>query len=172
MDVLWKEVLRSQFGASMDMLGFAINDCPEELWQAKLWDDPNAPPGFSDFWYVAYHTLFWLDLYLSGAAEGFNPPASFDLNELVPEGVLPGRVFRKAELLAYLDHCRQEWAGILDGFTDKKAHQDCEFPWSKGKISFAELLLDNMRHVQEHGAQLRMFLGQQRSVNARWVSRT
>ena len=31
MDVLWKEVLRSQFGASMDMLGFAINDCPEEL---------------------------------------------------------------------------------------------------------------------------------------------
>jgi len=31
-----------------------------------------------------------------------------------------------------------------------------QFPW--GELCFAELLIDNMRHVQEHGAQLRMFL--------------
>jgi hypothetical protein len=172
MDILWKTALKSQFIASIEMLGKAIQACPEELWHAKLWDDPNAPPGFSDFWYVAYHTLFWLDLYLSGAAEGFNPPPPFDLNELEPERVLPSRVFRKDELLAYLDHCRQECAGILDDFSDEKAHQDCEFPWSKGKISYAELLLDNMRHVQEHGSQLCMFLGQRITFNPGWVGRT
>jgi hypothetical protein len=172
MDELLKKMLKSQFIASIEMLSEAIRACPEELWQAKLWDNLSAPPGFSDFWYVAYHTLFWLDLYLSGAAEGFTPPASFDLNELEPQGVLPEKVFSKDELLAYLDHCRLECSRILDAFTDEKAHQDCEFPWSKGKISYAELLLDNMRHVQEHGAQLHMYLGQQKGINSRWMSRT
>jgi len=32
-------------------------------------------------------------------------------------------------------------------------------------------MLYNLRHVQEHGAQLRMFLGQQAGKSARWVSR-
>ncbi|NJD60560.1 MAG: DinB family protein, partial [Anaerolineae bacterium] len=108
MDELWKKVLKSQFIASIEMLSEAISACPDELWQAKLWDDLTAPPGFSDFWYVTYHALFWLDLYLSGTAEGFTPPAPFDLNELEPQGVLPEKVFTKDELLAYLDHCRLE----------------------------------------------------------------
>jgi hypothetical protein len=46
----------------------------------------------------------------------------------------------------------------------------CDFPWMQGRISFAELFLDNMRHVQEYGAQLNMFLGQQAGVSARWVT--
>lgn len=33
----------------------------------------------------------------------------------------------------------------------------CQFPW--GELPFAELQLYNLRHVQEHGAQQRMFLG-------------
>jgi len=38
-------------------------------------------------------------------------------------------------------------------------------------MSFAELLLYNMRHVQEHAAQLNLFLGQERGSAARWVAR-
>ena len=45
----------------------------------------------------------------------------------------------------------------------------CRFPW--GELPFAELLLYNLRHVQEHAAQLRMFLGQQAGKSAKWVSR-
>jgi hypothetical protein len=37
-------------------------------------------------------------------------------------------------------------------------------------LPFAELQLYNLRHVQEHGTQLRMFLGQQAEKDARWVS--
>ncbi len=39
-------------------------------------------------------------------------------------------------------------------------------------MSFLELLLYNMRHVQEHAAQLNMFLGQNAiDVASDWVSR-
>ena len=37
-------------------------------------------PAAAEFWYVVYHALFWLDLYLSGAVEGFAPPAPFTLD--------------------------------------------------------------------------------------------
>ena len=30
----------------------------------------------AEFWYVIYHALFWLDLYLEGSAEGFAPSTS------------------------------------------------------------------------------------------------
>jgi hypothetical protein len=54
--------------------------------------------------------------------------------------------------------------------TDEKAHRLCLFPWKKTGLSYAELLVDNMRHVQEHGAQLNMFLGQQAGVSTRWLA--
>ena len=92
MDVIWKEALWSQFGATIDMLGNALRACPDELWTAHMWHDPAMQPEFSDFWYIAYHTLFWMDLYLSGTDEGFIPPEPFDLNELDPRGLLPDRL--------------------------------------------------------------------------------
>ncbi len=170
MDKFWNDVLWSQFGATIDMLGEAMQACPDELWTSPLWNDPNVGTKFSRFWYVAYHTLFWLDLYLSGSVDGFTPPAPFDLNELDSEGLLPGKVFNKAELQAYLDHCRGKCREIIEKLTDEKAHRLCYFTWRPDGLSFAELLVDNLRHVQEHGAQLSMFLGQQRSVSTHWLN--
>jgi hypothetical protein len=59
-------------------------------------------------WYLAYHALFWLDLYLSGSEEGFTPPAPFTLDELDPAGLVPERPHTKDELHAYLEHGRRE----------------------------------------------------------------
>lgn len=171
MDNLWNEVLLSQFTAALNMLEKSIAACPDELWKADLWNDPNAPPGFAEFWYVAYHALFWTDLYLSGKEEGFSPPEPFDLNELDPNGVLPAKRPSRGDLLAYLEHCRRKCQETILSLDDEKTHQPCEFPWSKGKITFAELLLDNVRHVQEHGAQLSMFLGQHTDLSSRWIGR-
>jgi hypothetical protein len=60
-------------------------------------DEPDqwVAKGFSTYWYLCYHTLFWLDLYLTGAEEGFTPPAPFNLvemeaNETLPIIVYPG----------------------------------------------------------------------------------
>jgi hypothetical protein len=135
-----------------------------------MWNDPAMPPEFSDFWYVAYHTLFWLDLYLSGGVEGFVPPVPYNIDELDPRGVLPERIYSRDELLNYLNHCHKKCQVTIERLTDDKAHQVCHITWAKDGISFAELLVDNMRHVQEHGAQLNMLLGQRAGISTGWVS--
>ena len=89
MDSTWKEIIWQQFGAAIDMLENAMLACPEELWNVRS-EQP-------EFWYVAYHALFWLDLYLSDSAEGFVPPLPFTLSELDPTGLQPERVYTKNE---------------------------------------------------------------------------
>jgi hypothetical protein len=169
METIWKTILWRQFGAAIDMLGNALRDCPDELWGESLWEDRTMPPGFSAFWYLAYHTLFWLDLYLSGSVEGFAPPAPFTLDELDPAGLLPERVFTRVELQSYLAHNRLKCQATVEALTDEKSRQLCRFGW--GEVPFAELLLYNMRHVQEHAAQLNVFLGQKTGSAAGWVAK-
>ena len=167
MDTTWKTSLWQQFGAAMDMLGNVVAACPDALWRVRLWDDVELP-GAAEFWYIVYHTLFWLDLYLTGTVEGFAPPAPFTLDELDPAGLLPDRVYTRDELQAYLEHNRRKCRATIEALTDEQADRRCHFPW--GEISFAGLLLDNMRHVQEHTAQLNLILGQKTGWSPRWVA--
>lgn len=169
MDSAWKTALMRQFLASIDMLENALRTCPDDLWDVQLWNDPDSPQGFSEFWYVAYHSLFWLDLYLSGSVEGFTPPPPFTLDELDPAGLLPERQYHKDELLSYLAHCRGKCQTVMVNLTDDLAQRRCKFTW--GELSFVELLLDNMRHVQEHAAQLNLVLGQKAGQTSRWISK-
>lgn len=171
MTIIDNQMLWRQFGAAIDMLGDALRDCPDELWEKQLWEDqPDqwVAAGFSKFWYLGYHTLFWLDLYLTGAEEGFAPPAPFDLVEMNAGEVLP-RVYTREELLGYLQYCSRRCRETISGLSIEQAHRLCSFAW--GEVSFAELQLYNLRHVQEHGAHLRMFLGQQADKSAQWRSR-
>ncbi len=170
MDALWTTSVWRQFGAAIDMLENALRACPDELWGASLWKNPAHRPGFAEFWYIAYHCLFFLDLYLSGTAEGFAPPPPYNLDELDPAGLLPERQYTREELCSYLEHSRQKCQRVLGSLTDEQAGRICPFPWAK--LSFAELLLDNMRHVQEHAAQLHLFLGQEINSSPRWVAQT
>jgi hypothetical protein len=168
-DAYWRQVIWSQFGAAIDMLENAMLACPEESWTERILSDRSPQPELSQFWYVAYHTLFWLDLYLAGSVENFAPPPPFALEELDPAGLLPERPYAKHELKAYLEHCRSKCRATLDTLTDEKARQRCQFSWLE--ISFAELLLYNMRHVQEHAAQLNLILGQKIGSAPGWVGK-
>jgi hypothetical protein len=169
MDENWSTSLWQQFGAAIDMLDNAVGACPDALWRVRLWDDAELP-GSAEFWYIAYHTLFWLDLYLSGAVEGFAPPVPFNLDELDPAGLLPERRYTRDEMQAYLEHDRRKCRATIEALTDERAACLCTFRW--GEVSFAGLLLDNMRHVQEHAAQLNMILGQKTGWSPRWVAQT
>lgn len=161
MTIIDRDMLWRQFSVAINSLGDALRNCPAELWETRLWEDEPGQwvaPGFATFWYQGYHTLFWLDLYLTGAEEGFLPPAPFDLVEMQAGETLP-RVYTREELLSYLAICRQRCQATIDGLTPEAAYRLCKFPW--GEVPFAELLLYTMRHVQEHAGQLHMFLGQQ-----------
>jgi hypothetical protein len=162
MDDSWKEVLWRQFGAAIDMLENAALACPDELW-----GDRSRQP---EFWYIVYHTLFFLDLYLSGSLEGFSPPPPYNLDELDPAGILPERVYMKEELQSYLEHGRRKCRATIDALTCERARARSVFPW--GEMSFAELMLDNMRHVQHHAAQLNLILRQTLDSAPLWVAAT
>lgn len=161
MTIIDNEMLWRQFRVPIDALGEVLRDCPEELWETRLWEDqPDqwVASGFSAFWYLCYHTLFWLDLYLTGAEEGFAPPAPFDLVEMEANESLP-RTYTREELLGYLAYCRRKCEETIRTLSTEQAYRLCRFSW--GELPFGELLLYNLRHVQEHAAQLSMFLGEQ-----------
>lgn len=158
----WRKIIWSQFGAAIDMLENAINVCPETLW----FDRSRQP----EFWYLAFHTLFWLDFYLSDSAQEFTPPPPFTLTELDPSGILPERPYDKKELKIYLAHGRQKCRKVLETLTDQKASRR----WVFDTIDFSigELLLYNMRHVQHHAAQLNLILREVTHSAPRWVRQT
>jgi hypothetical protein len=180
METTWNTALWRQFGAAIDMLENALVTCPDALWTQRLWRDPpnhplppGFPPQFAEFWYLAYHTLFWLDLYLSGCREEeFAPPPPFTWVELDLAPPLE-RPYTKEELHAYLAATRRKAQATLVALTDERARQAVEYPWAQGQtVSFLELQLYNMRHVQEHAAQLNLFLGQRAMpAAADWVPR-
>lgn len=162
MDTWLKSIIWQQFGASIDILDDAISLCPAQLWTAVLWKDPDDV-AYGQFWFVAYHTLFWLDLYLTGSSDGFTPPAPFI------RGALPEQPYTKDQIRAYLDQCRKKCQSTIEALTDKKAHQRCKFDWVE--VSFLELQLYNLRHVQEHAAQLNLLLGQHDVSGVDWVTK-
>jgi hypothetical protein len=160
-DTTWKSVLWQQFGAAIDMLENAMRACPDELWS-----DRSQRP---EFWYLVYHTLFFLDYYLSESVEEFAPPPPFNLDELDPAGLLPERPYTKDELQAYLDHDRRKCRDTIEALTDERARRIHTFPWDE--MSLAELLLYNLRHVQHHAAQLNLILRQKIDSTPGWVAR-
>jgi hypothetical protein len=162
MDTKLKTLIWEQFGASIDMLENAMRTCPD-----ALWGDRSERP---EFWYVAFHTLFFLDLYLSDSDAGFTPPPPFTLDEMDERGILPFRVYTKEELLRYLAHGREKCRTTIAAMTEEKAHRRCGFDWLD--ISVAGMLLYNMRHIQHHAGQLNLILRQQVDSAPRWVRKT
>jgi len=161
MESLLREITWGQFGAAIDTLERAVNACPE-----GLWGDRSKQP---EYWYTVYHTLFWLDYHLSETETGFTPPEPFGLEEMDPAGLLPPRVYTKAEMLAYLGHGRRKCRARIAGLTAEGARRHCGF--ERRDMSVAELLLYNMRHVQHHAAQLYLILRRETDSTPGWVGR-
>jgi hypothetical protein len=160
---IWKTIIWQQFGASIDMLENAIGACPDELW-----NDRSKQP---EFWYIVFHTLFWLDMYLSNSVEEFALalPEPFTLSEMDPAGLLPERIFTKAELQTYLRYGRKKCRAVVSELTDENAFQMRKFGSIEGSV--LELLLYNMRHVQHHAAQLNLILRQTIDSAPEWVAK-
>lgn len=167
LNIPWQAIIWRQYGAALDMLGDAIAACPDELWRGRMYDETRARPEYAEVWYRAYHALFWVDLYLFGAEEEFLPPAPFELIEMA-EDDLPERVYTKEELLTYWAYCRNKCRETILALSDEDGQRLCAFAW--GTVPFAELQLYSLRHVQEHAAQLSLFISQNGYPASDWVS--
>lgn len=157
MEESFKIVLWQQAGATIDMLENAIRMCPD-----SIWDDE------SQFWYNAYHCIFYLDYYSSEEPQYFSPPEPYTLSEFDPAGAMPERVYTKSELLDYLEYGRQKCRNLIGGLTAERAVQ--RFINEYRDYSILEVILYNMRHVQHHSAQLNLLLRQKIDDAPRWVS--
>jgi hypothetical protein len=151
-----------QFGASIDMLENALTACPNELWSTE-----------SKFWYIGYHTLYWLDYYLSAdmpMEKDFVPPPPFTKSEF-EYNAMPERVYDKTELLNYLRFGKKKLHELLTTITPEELLTK-RFVSEWKDYSIFEMLLYNMRHVQHHTAQLNLLLRQGVNDVPDWVSRT
>ena len=151
---LWK-----QFGAAIDMFENAIVKCPPQLW-----DDDKK------FWYIAFHTLFFLDYYLDTSPDDFMPPKNFTMTETDMDEKEPDRIYTKDELLSYVKHCREKARKLIQEFNEQAAAA----LWKNQYRSYSmfEMQLYNMRHVMHHTGQLNKWLGQIDQKLPIWVSQT
>ena len=156
------DAIRQQFGAAIDSLEGAIRAYPEAAWtDGERWHQP---------WYLAFHTVFWLDLYLSESSFDYTPPPPFTRGELEPN-VFPERPYSKQEILDWLQQSRAALETRLETVTTPEdARRPCRLHW--GTMEAAELLLYNLRHVQHHAAQLNLRIRQAGGEPSPWVMRT
>lgn len=145
---LLRKMLAGQFEASLCMMNDCVRKCPLEHWDGKI--------ARYAFWHVAYHTLCFVDLYLSP------DEASFQFRDIHPQGwselneEFPSRSFDKQEISEYLVTCRQKAVETLASESRESLERPSGFPWLP--FSRAELHLYNIRHVQHHTGQLSAFL--------------
>lgn len=154
-----RTALASQLAAALQAIENAVVACPPSLWGDRV--------GPHEFWYIVYHTAFWLDCYSSETVEGFTPPAPYTLGEMDPKGVYPDRVYSPQEMLAYLTHGRAKALAVIGAMNDESAARR----WRYGTYDMTrfETFLVTLRHVQHHAAQLQLLLRQSGVEPPRWV---
>jgi lambda repressor-like predicted transcriptional regulator len=163
-----RAILKSQYHAALAMLLESIERCPEELWYSR--DPQNA------FWQVAYHTLFFAQVYLGPNAEAFSPWAHHQGDVQHPDGIA-GRIdeasalpvlpepYSRADVLAYWQVCDSMVDAAVDALDLRSP--DSGFRWYR--ISKLEHQFVSIRHIQHHAAQLADRLRAAAHVGITWV---
>jgi hypothetical protein len=155
-----KEIIKSQYHASLEMLRQAIVKCPDSLWQN---------PGYKNqFWHIAYHVIFYTHFYLHPSEEDFIPWEKHRGEHVSLEGSRSGAEsedpFSKEEILAYLRLCLEQMEEQIDSLD---LDDESGFHWLP--FDKLELQIYNIRHVQQHAGELCERLGAKGDVEVDWV---
>jgi len=168
-DAALRQILKSQYHAALAMLGDAIRQCPEDVWSST--DHKNA------FWQIAYHALFFTQVYLGQDEAAFHPwkhhqsqvqnPDAIGGGQPKPGSTLPvlPEPYTKAQVLEYWKFCDD----MVDEAVDKLdlERPDSGFYWYR--MSKLEHQLVNLRHIQHHEAQLADRLRSAAGIGIGWV---
>jgi hypothetical protein len=161
---VFKHLLSHQYEAALGTLNACIDGCPETAW--------NAPVANLAFCQVAFHALFFTDLYLGPSVESLREQqyhrdnADFfrDYEELEPRK--QQLLYDKSSIKAYLNHCRQRASQVIAAETPDSLAAAAGFRWLT--FSRAELHVYNIRHIQHHAAQLSLRLRLDFGHEMRW----
>ncbi len=161
-----KHSLWNQFGASIDMLEEAIKLCPEEVYAKN-----------KRYYYIAFHSLIFLDYYLTTPPSEFTPQLTFTIKEpadVPPEAVddlIPDKLYTKYELLIYLRSCREKCFQLISNLNSETIKERFIEEFDEDPMDFPvlEILFYNMRHLQHHVAQLNMILRDEIDRAPKWI---
>lgn len=163
MSVTFVQMLGDQYRYALNLLGNALRDCPDRLWETDLWPE-EAPTGparegskglrGSAPWIIAHHALVCLDYDLTGGFERWEPPPPFDEREYVD----PTRVFTRSEMLGYVDWCRGRVHQVLDSLTEERAARPLPSTHRYRGALFGVMIGGIPLHVVEHASQIRQFM--------------
>jgi hypothetical protein len=162
----YKELIAAQYEAGLCTLSHCVERCPDGLWDARVARYP--------FSQVAFHTLFFTDLYLGSDPDALqdqafhraNPTLFGDYEQLQDRE--PVSRYERAQIRMYLEHCRRKAAEVMTAETDATLTALSKFG-RRRSFSRAELHVYNIRHVQHHAAQLILRLRLDSAVDIPWV---
>jgi len=164
---LVRTTLSRQYGAALKMLGGCVRGCQAEDWEQAVGKYP--------FWHVAYHVLFYTDLYLSKSEATFQPP-DFHRKEYQVMGSLPwppyskvvaDQPYDKPTIAGYVRTCMTKAAETVAAETEASLAGESGFAWLP--FPRLELHLYNIRHVQHHTGQLAAFVRRAGPKGVGWV---
>ncbi len=164
----WIEWVNLELGAAIEMLSNAIKNADDDTW--------DSPRDERRFWNIAYHTIFFLDIYLSdfdpditNVEEQYRVPAYlkewaevYNFDE-VHEPTMPKEVLQR-----FLEETRSKLrfrfaGGIVESQIEEKATS-----WLK--MSKGAVLLYNMRHIMQHVGHLNDILREHGLPTSSWLS--
>jgi hypothetical protein len=153
--------MASNFEEALRLMGAALADCPDELWDTDLWPDeaPTGPTPHGGLhgsapWFLGYHALLTLDYDLTAEFEAWAPPRPFDENTYA----FPNRMFTKSELLEYVAYCRGRVHRTLEALTEAGAARPLPSAHRYHGMLYAEIVGSLPLHVVAHASQIRQFL--------------
>jgi hypothetical protein len=160
-----KQLLTSQFEASLGTLGLCVVKCPPAIW--------NVPIARFPFCQTAFHTLFFADYYLGADPDSLqnqefhtaNPQIFGDYEQLQRRD--PVSIYSQQQIERYLGFCRDKAVSTIAVETEQDLTAPTKFP--RRNFSRAELHVYNIRHIQHHAAQLILRLRQDSDVDIPWV---
>lgn len=162
---LVQQLLTSQFEASLSTLGLSLEHCPDSIW--------NAPVARYPFCQVAFHTLFFTDVYLGLNPDALRAQPFHQANTALfgdyeqMEDREPVSLYDRAQLRSYLAFCRDKARVTIAVETEVSLAAKADFP--RKTFSRAELHVYNIRHIQHHAAQLILRLRLDTAVDIPWV---
>ncbi len=159
----YKHAIKKQYEASLNMLGQAIKNCPDSLWNDQSYTNK--------YWHIAFHTLYFTDLYTQGTDKNFvkwvKYKDSFEFLDREPgEAPIPAEdAYTKEEVLEYYNYVVNNLDARIDSTDMELASEVSWIPFT----SF-ELQIHNIKHIQHHVGMLFERL-RNNNIDVEWARR-